>query len=72
MTRNQIDALKLQEEKRHNIEQEGMNRATIPAQYMSSVGSLARGIGSFFKPSLKGGSKPSHMRQTGMDTFVLY
>lgn len=42
MTRNQIDALRLQEQKRHNLQQEAIDKWSIPANYLSGVGSIVK------------------------------
>lgn len=74
MTRNQISALQLQEEKRHNQEMERMNKATIPAQYISSVGSLVRGSGGFIssiKPSAPAPVRSKYAGRPGPTSFIL-
>lgn len=45
MTRNQVDALRLQETKRANLEQEKLKALGLPAEYLSSIGSVIGGIG---------------------------
>lgn len=54
MTKNQVDALRNLETERHNKEMENMEKAAIPAQYISSIGSLLRGGGSLFSMFKKG------------------
>lgn len=49
MTRNQIDALRLQEERRANLENEKIKKIGLPAEYLSSIGSIMRGTGSLIK-----------------------
>jgi hypothetical protein len=62
MTKNQIDALKNLEAERHNKEQERIDKILIPAQYISSIGSLARGVSGFLRIS---GGKSNASRTGG-------
>lgn len=65
MTKNQIDALRNLETERHNKEQEKLERAVIPAQYISSIGSLLRGSSGFFS---RGGGSSSKTASTNYGT----
>lgn len=64
MTRNQVDALRNIETQRHNAEQEKIDRILIPAQYLSSIGSLLKGASGFMKVKSSDGKelKPTHQR----------